>query len=275
MTYTTLMVHLDVGHPNSEVLQVAGDLAESFHANVMGIAVCQPMQIYDGCGYASGDLVDQSCKDIENQIKEVETEFRNALEPRVANLKWQSAVMFTSLSDFIAREARRADLVVTGAVPSAWLTPAQGVNVGDLILQLGRPVLIVPTTAKPLKLGRVVVGWKDTRETRRAISDALPLLKKAAHVSLVEIAASDDLAAARTRLTEVAGWLKRHDIDAESLALLSIGDDSTRMNTIAEEQDADLIVAGAYGHSRLRESVLGGVTRELLRHSHLCSLLSH
>jgi nucleotide-binding universal stress UspA family protein len=147
---------------------------------------------------------------------------------------------------------------------------------GDLVMQVGRPILIVPAAADKLKLERVVVFWKETREARRAAFDALPLLKKAVNVVVAEIAAEEDLAAVRTHLEEVVGWLKRHGVVAEVLALPSTGDDATGLNAIAEEQGADIIVAGAYGHGRLREWAFGGVTSDLLlRPQDRCSLVSH
>jgi nucleotide-binding universal stress UspA family protein len=142
-------------------------------------------------------------------------------------------------------------------------------------MQVGRPVLIVPAPIDKLKLERVVIGWKDTRETRRAVFDALPLLKKVAHVTVVEITAEQDLVAARIRLEDVVDWLKRHGIGAKSLVSLSSGDDTTQLNAVAREQGADVIVAGAYGHSRLREWMFGGVTHDLLLRAARCALLSH
>jgi len=94
-------------------------------------------------------------------------------------------------------------------------------------------------------------------------------------VTVVEIAAEEDLAAARTHLEDVVAWLKRHGIVAKSLAWPSKGDDASRLNAIAQELRADLIVAVAYGHSRLREWVLGGVTRDLLLCADRCSLVAH
>ena len=126
-----------------------------------------------------------------------------------------------------------------------------------------------------LRLEQVVVAWKDTREARRAAFDALPLLKKAAHVTVVEIAAEAELAMARVRVEDVVGWLKRHGVVAEALTLPSLYEDAGRLNAIAEQRGADVIVAGAYGHSRLREFVLGGVTRDLLLRADRCSLVSH
>jgi nucleotide-binding universal stress UspA family protein len=149
------------------------------------------------------------------------------------------------------------------------------VNVGDRVMQVGRPVLVVPDAADELNLKQVVIGWKDTRETQRAVFDALPLLKKAAHVAVVEICADDEMAAARKRVEDVAGWLKWHGVVAEPHASPSTGDDASLLNAIAQEQGADIVVAGAYGHSRLREWVLGGVTRDLLLRGQNFSLLSH
>ena len=78
-----------------------------------------------------------------------------------------------------------------------------------------------------------------------------------------------------SHVEDVVGWLERHGVVAETLACRSIGEDATRLNDIAQEQNADLIVAGAYGHSRLREWVLGGVTCDLLLRADRCSLVSH
>ncbi len=276
MTYATLMVHLELGHPNAGLLQIAGDLAERFDAGVIGIAACQPMQMVYGDGYVSGSFVEQDREEIDKEMRAAEAEFRGALQPRVETLRWRSAVTFGPLSDYLALEARSADLVITCVDRNNSLFDgSRHVDMGDLVMQLGRPVLIVPTTVDKLALERVVVAWKDTRETRRAVFDALPFLKKAAHVTVVEIAAEDDLAAACMHLEEVAGWLKRHGITASSVASPSTGDDPTRLNAIAREQGAELIVAGAYGHSRLREWVLGGVTRDLLLNAECCSLVSH
>jgi nucleotide-binding universal stress UspA family protein len=275
MTYATLMVHLELGRSNTGLLQITGDLAERFHAGVIGIVACQPMQYVYGETYISGDLVDQDRMEIEKEIKKAEAEFRSALQTRATTLGWRSTVMFSVLSDDIAREARSADLVITNVTSGSLLDASRRVNTADLVMKAGRPVLVVPAAADKLNLERVVVAWKDTRETRRAILDALPLLKKAAHVVVVEIAADEELADARRHLEDVILWLKRHGIVAEPLVSSSTGNDATLLNAITREQDADVIVAGAYGHSRMREWALGGVTRDLLLCATRCSFVSH
>ena len=275
MSYSVLMVHLELGHPNAGLLRIAGDLAERFHAGVIGIAACQPMNLAYGEGYVSGELLEQDREEIEREISQAEGEFRSALHKRAAALEWRSLVMFAPLSDYLAREARSADLIITCVTSGSLLNASRSLNTGDLVMRVGRPVFIVPAAAEKLKLERVVVGWKETREARRAICDALPLLKEANQVAVVEIAAEAELAAARAHLEDVTGWLKRHGVVAKSLAVPSTGDDATRLDAIAKEQGADVIVAGAYGHSRLREWVLGGVTRDLLLQADRCSLVSH
>jgi nucleotide-binding universal stress UspA family protein len=275
MTYATLMVHLELGRSNTGLLQITGDFAERFHAGVIGIVACQPMQCVYGETYISGDLVDQDRMEIEKEIKKAEAEFRSALQTRATTLDWRSTVMFSVLSDDIAREARSADLVITNVTSGSLLDASRRVNTADLVMKAGRPVLVVPVAADKLNLERILVAWKDTRETRRAILDALPLLKKAAHVVVVEIAAEEELADARTHLEDVVLWLKRHGIAAESLVASSTGNDATLLNTIAQKQEAEIIVAGAYGHSRMREWALGGVTRDLLLCATQCSFVSH
>jgi nucleotide-binding universal stress UspA family protein len=275
VTYATLMVHLELGHSNAGLLQVAGDLAERFQAGAIGIAACQPMQIVYGDGYVYGDVIEQDRKEIEKKIKEAKAEFQTALQSRVRTHEWRSAVTFAPLSDYLARNARSADIVITSVACGDLLDASRRLNTGDLVMQVGRPVLIVPRSADKPKLERVVVAWKDTREARRAAVDALPLLKSAAHVAVVEIAAEEELAAARMHLEGVVVWLKRHGVVAVPLASVSTGHDATRLNAIAHEQGADVIVAGAYGHNRVREWALGGVTRDLLLRGDRCSLVSH
>jgi nucleotide-binding universal stress UspA family protein len=275
MTYATLLVHLECGQANAGLLQVAGDLAQTLEAAVIGVAACRPIQLAYDDGYVSGELIEEDRKAIERELKQAEAEFRGALEGRSAKLEWRSKVMYAPLSDYLIHEARCADLIVTGVGTASMLTAARRADTGDLVMQAGRPVLVVPAAARGLQLRRVVLAWKDTREARRAASDALPLLERAAQVTIVEVAAADELEAVRARLADVAGWLRRHGVAAEPLATLATGDDKLQLATIAREQRADVLVAGAYGHSRLREWVLGGVTRELLLRSDHCSLLSH
>ena len=269
------MVHLELGHSNTAVLQVAGELAARFKARVIGIATCHPMQMAYGDGYVSGDIIEQQSEEIAKEIKDAEAEFRAGLGTRAVPLGWRSNIITGSLPDYIAREARCADLVITAIASGGFLDSSRAMDAGDLVMQAGRPVLIVPAAPARLPLQRIMVGWKDTREARRALHDALPLLKQAAHVAVVEIAPEEEMAEARTHLAEVVAWLKLHGVAAQPLASAATGDDAAQLSALAREQGADAVVAGAYGHSRLREWALGGVTRKLLLSTERCCLVSH
>jgi len=269
------MVHLEPGHSNAGLLKIVGDLAKRFDARVIGIVACRAMQYLYGDGYIPAELFDQDRGQLEKKIKEAEAEFRSLLQVGVKALEWRSKIMFTPLSEYIRCEVRSADLVITGVGSGEISDASRVVNIGDLVMQVGRPVLIVPAAADQLKLEQVIVAWKDTRETQRAAFEALPMLKAAVHVTVVEISADEEMTAARTHVEDVVGWLKWHGVVAESHASSSIGDDASLLNAIAREQGASVIVAGAYGHSRMREWVLGGVTRDLLLRGEYFALLSH
>lgn len=275
MTYPTLMVHLELGKSNAGLLNIAGDLAGRFRAGVIGVAACQPMQIPYGDVYYSGDLIEQDRRTDDKDAAEAEAEFRALLGPRVTDLHWRSAITMEPLCDYFAREARAADLILTAMDRRSLDGDSRRTNIGDLVMRAGRPVLIVPGDGEQLKLDRVFVAWKETREARRAILDALPLLRIASHVTLVEVAQEDDLAAARAHLADVAGWLAKHGIQADPLAVATRGTDVAMLAKLADDQGADIIVAGAYGHSRLREWVLGGVTHDLLLGTPRFAFLSH
>ena len=275
MNYSTLMVHLQLGASNTGVLQIAADLAGRLKAGVIGIAACQPMLMFYGDGFVSGDVYDQDRKVLDAEMKHAEAEFRASLEHCGGPVEWRSTVVFASPSDYIAREARSADLVITGTASGDIFDSSRSVNTGDLVMQSGRPVLVVPPAVGGLTLDRVVVGWNDTRECRRAVYDALPLLRLATQVVIVEINVADQIEAARARVDDVVAWLGKHGVAAEGRASLSSGDDASALAAVAQELGAGVVVAGAYGHSRLREWALGGVTRNLLRGTGVCSLLSH
>ena len=180
-----------------------------------------------------------------------------------------------ALRDFQPGKARSADLVIKSTVPGDQLDMTRAVDIGDLLMRLGRPLLLVPPGLSSPRLDRMLVAWKDTREARRALVDAMPLLRLAREVQVVEVVAQQDLARAHERVGDIVTWLGRHGIQATASASAGGGDHGAVLSAIATQWGADLIVAGAYGHSRLREWVLGGVTRELLLKSDRCALLSH
>lgn len=270
MTYPTLMVHLELGRSNDGLLRITGDLAERFHSRVVGIATGQPIVYAAGDGYVVGDMIEQDIADVREKIRSVEAEFHHAFRGRNTALEWRSHLGYGPLVDYLALEARCADLILT-------CVPGQGgsVDPGALVLQAGRPVMAVPLSKKALKLDKAVICWRDTREARRAVVDAMELLKLAGAVDVVEVTVDDDMPACRARLQDVVAWLAAHGISAMPVATTADANDSAILASILNEREASFVVAGAYGHTRLHEWVLGGVTRDLWMHSEHCSLLSH
>jgi len=278
MTYSSLMVHLDLGVSNEALLQLTADMAERFGAGVIGIAACQPvqLQIMYGNGYMSADGIEQDRALVESQAAEVEDRFRTVMR-RAPKLQWRSTISYMELTNWVADQARGADLLLMASRPD---DPRSGsmkrLDIDDLVMRIGRPLIVVPPSVAALDLEHVVIGWKDTRETRRAVLDALPLLRSAGQVTVVEIVEdAEEMALARLHLAEVVAWLERHGVAAEAIAEPLSGGAAAQLEAAAAVKHAGLLVIGAYGHNRLREWVLGGMTRDALRHPARCSFMSH
>jgi nucleotide-binding universal stress UspA family protein len=275
MTYATLMAHLDVGEDNEGLLGITAALAERFNAAVVGVAARRPVQVIAGAGLAAAEVYDFDRHDMAEEFARLEGEFRAAMAGKARELLWRSASVFGSLASYAAREARLADLIVTRPDRGfGVLNSDRRTSIGDLTMSAGRPLFVVPDGALSLNLDHVLVAWKDTREARRAVADAMPLLKAAGHVAVVEIEEQDRLADARGRLEDVVWWLAQHGVAAEAVTAPASGMDAAGLDEIARERKAGLMVAGAYGHNRMREWVFGGVTCDLLLHPSRCTFVS-
>jgi nucleotide-binding universal stress UspA family protein len=273
MTFSTLMVHLELEHPNDARLQITGDLAEKFNAKVIGIAAADPQPPDYAGGSVARGFVEHERIEVKKRMEEAEARFRSAIDGRARDIEWRSAL--ERPNDYVAREARAADLIIAGSSRDGVLFDRlRRIDPSDLVMVAGRPLLLVPPEVEYLKLDKVLVAWKDTREARRAVTDGLPLLRKAKDVTVVEIVEGDaSSGAAQDRVKDVAAWLKGHEILAFPKVMHAMSE-AERIERIWNTE-ADLVVAGAYGHARLREWVFGGVTRNLITRSQRCSFLAH
>jgi nucleotide-binding universal stress UspA family protein len=145
--------------------------------------------------------------------------------------------------------------------------------VGDLLMRSGRPVLAVPAGIGALGERDIVIAWKSTREARRAVSDAMPLITRARNVHIVHVGEGNE--PANDAVEDVRALLARHDVFANAKNLEHDGSAGEMLLAAARRTGADLIVAGGYGHTRLREWILGGVTQSILERSHIPCLMSH
>jgi len=267
MSYVRVMVVQDLDAALDERLRIACALAHKLDSELIGITA---VNLLDSFGYdpiiASESMTDHRER-LEARVRVAEEAFATHVKSWQLTGSWRKSLAH-SPTEFVIAESRSADLIVTGVGQKSRVDPA------DLIMAAGRPVLVVPSEAEELRFKTAIVAWKETRECRRAVADALALLSVYENVHIIELTASDELEQAKSHLGDVTRWLKRHGISATSSALEAVGDTSVQLAERVFIEGADLIVAGAYGHSRMREWVLGGVTRDLLTRIPCCSLLS-
>jgi nucleotide-binding universal stress UspA family protein len=270
MPYANILVSVDLGAAAPDRIRLAAGLARRFEATLTGAAAEQvptPLLVHD--------IYDAARQDEENELK-----IREMLERAGAvfsanveegvRTEWRAAL--AGPVTHLVEEARAADLLVVGRHgPEDEDLRQLGVPPGPVLMEAGRPVLVVPPRVEHLKAARIVVAWKDGPAARRAVSAALPFIKAADQVHVAT--AGDD--ARRQGGEAVAGHLARHGAAVTTHFLRPVDGDATEILRFARAQEADMIVMGAYGHSRLREWVFGGVTRDGLRGTSLCCLMSH
>ncbi len=271
-----LLVHVDNDPACSARVDVAAVLAARHEAHLTGL---HPMGWPRLPGYVEIELpatfLDEQRRQLEGLARQAETRFRETTRRRGIQGEWR--VDTGDIIGITKLHARYADLTIVG----------QGIDLKDaphdlrflpqeLALGVGRPVLVVPRYGTFDTVGeRVLVAWNGSREATRAVHDALPILKLATNVTVLSIDPERDTGE-RMPSADIALHLARHGVAAEGMSTLgldiSVGD---LLLSRAADLGADLIVMGAYGHSRLREIVLGGATRTILQHMTVPVLMSH
>jgi nucleotide-binding universal stress UspA family protein len=269
MTIASLMVELDLESDNGALLRFTADLAGQHAASVIGVAVRQPQQILYGDGYVPIQVLEAEESELEKKLKRARERFESAMHGRTESFAWRFSTVLGPSSDYVVQQARAADIVIVGS------SHRRAALLGGIVIGAGRPVLVVPSDHKGSDLDHVLIAWKDTREARRATLDAMPFIRKARTVEVIEVARHEDRTDAGHRLEDVVIWLRRHGVQAGAHVISASGENADQLSDIATEHHANLVVAGAYGHSRLQEWILGGVTRSLLTAPKCCAFLSH
>ena len=279
MTYATLIVHAEADDDGRARIVLAAELAAQFGALLIGVAArdlvppaTAPMA---GPVVVAALLADQA-ENIRKHLDAAGQQFRAIMGKQNQRSAWRSSI--DNPAKAFAREGRAADLLVVGRLrKGADSRPSWRLDPGEVLMRAGRPVLIVPPGLSRLDATRIVVAWKDSREARRAVADALPLLKRATSVLVLEICDTpSDQANAKSVVDDVADYLSRHGVAATAeTRLLRDAAVSAELLLAAEQHGAGLVVAGGYAHPRLQEWVFGGLTRTLLGHFPKCCLLSH
>jgi len=268
-----MMVHLNIDPSGNTCVSAALDIARHFDVKLIGVAAASLPWSFYGQGVTPSQI-DQLNEIIKRRLADAEGHFRRAAKQHLQKIDWRSAI--APPAAYVPCQARAADLVIVGRNPDGLLPdPFLGhVDPGDLVMQAGRPVLVIPEEVDKINLKSAMVAWKDTREARRAVSDALPLLRKVQEVVVVEgIEEESDRSAAHDRLDDVISWLAAHSIPSVARVFL-FPENEDPMEKLYQ-YGTDFIVAGAYGHAQMREWIFGGFTRHLLKRSPQCVFLSH
>jgi nucleotide-binding universal stress UspA family protein len=274
MGYSALMVYVDAEGASELRVRIAADLAARFDAALIGLSALAMPKPFVAEGVIIEEATEADVAGMRARLAKKGEWFRATVGPKVSDVEWRAVLDFPDSA--LAREARSADLVIAGLAghphdPYRYLDPRA------MLLKLGRPLLVIPEGIAEVRTGHVVVGWKDTREARRAVRDALPLLKLAQRVSVVSVTASEATTAeASICIDDVARYLARHRIAAEARVIRhSEKSYAGDLLQFAEDQQGDLLVVGAYGHSRLGEWAFGGLTRDLLNTGSIPCLMAH
>ena len=271
--YKTILVHADASPESVGRILCAADLADQFDALLLGCGCEAPQPIpMDPFGTADGALIVEMQRLAADHLTQAESAFRKLAVGRA--VAWTS--MLALPDEAIPLAARQADLIVTSHPSNRRVDRLRNEDPGLLTVIAGRPVLITPPNQEHLDARRVLVCWKDSREARRALGDAMPFLQAAQDVLVVEVAQDGDRPNAKLCVDEVAAGLRRHGVNAAAEVVLKDRRDVTALlMSRARAFGADLMVAGAYGRTRLGEWAFGGVTRNLLDQTDRFVLLSH
>jgi nucleotide-binding universal stress UspA family protein len=272
-----IVVNLGVGEKASPAGDYAVSVAAAFDAHLAGIAfLYDPIVPVSGAGYIPAEVIETQERDNEAATKAALARFTAASDRAgVTAEPLTLSASFAGVGEQFGRIARRFDLSIVGqAEPET--SGVEEIIAESALFESGRPVIIVPYIQKaPLKLERVMVCWDGSRAATRAIADAMPLLHRSGRVEVVivtnERGKNDEIEGA-----DMGAHLARHGLNVE-VNRTALGDIDVADVILSHAADAgsDFIVMGGYGHSRLREFVLGGVTRSIMRTMTAPVLMSH
>jgi nucleotide-binding universal stress UspA family protein len=275
-TYRSVLVPFAADPRAEACLRVAVRLALAFEARLTGLFVdpelAMPAPFDDPAAFGGADLAIAQRRHVESRARRAAEVFETVCREEAGiDHVWQRAA--GDPGAVIAELARLHDLVVMGQ------SQAEGVRLAPqvperVVLESGRPTLMIPYAGVFERVGgRILVAWNGTREAARAVADTLPLLVRAEQVVVLEIDLAEDRAAPGSALV---AHLRRHGAKAEARHTVSAGIalGEILLSAVADA-GSDLLVMGAYGHSRVRELALGGVTRTVLEEMTIPVVMSY
>lgn len=271
MTFAAIMVGVEFDPASKARIRLAAELAARFAALLIGVAGW-PLLKHGHASLPEAEFPTIGSESPTKELKNLGERFRNIAGDITDRIEWRASMGFPR--EVIAAEARAADLLVIGQgmLPG---DVAHTYDPGTIILSAGRPVLVIPADMDRLDCSKVLIAWKDTREARRAVHDALPFLQQAKEVAIA-VVHTKNAETSDAQIADVVQYLARHKVSVtQQIANVSNEAEGNVLLALAEQHRADLIVAGAYGRTRLGEWIFGGVTSDLLRNSRIPCLFSN
>ncbi len=280
MPAKTILVCLNTVERAGELLRVSCNLAERQEAHLIGLYVIPGIQYYSVPSGMHGavDINESQRNYYDEHAEATHSAFEDAVRKSGVSGEWRLIRSEHHLMSGLAVEhGMQADLIVAGQTPPEGYDSFEPEFAERLIMESGRPVLVVPHTGQFQSVATdVVVGWNKTPQAARAVGDSLALLTSADRTTIACINPEKEFSGDNLPGSELATMLARHGVTVSS-ETTNDGSASTGEVLLRKAGDlgADLVVIGAFGHSRLREYVFGGVTQHCLSNMTVPVLLSH
>ena len=281
MAYKTVLAHLNDRARLSRVLEPAAEIASAFEAHLTGLSITPPAVVVPAGmpGAPETVIVDDHCVAYRAENPQMKAAFEAMARAQNLPAEWCEIEAGTrTVADVALEHAHAADLIVAAQTDPKW--PGSGhLDVADrLVMGSGRPVLVIPNDGAREAMGRkILVAWNARREAARAVFDALPLLQRAGAVKCVWVnPQSEDAIAQDLPAVDICISLARHGVNCEAAETVRpYANVGRTLLDCAKDYGADLLVMGCYGHSRLRELVMGGATDHVLKNMTIPVLMSH
>lgn len=279
MSYKTILVHVDETRRAQERIRIASQIAVAQDAHLIGAAMTGVSRfLFQNAMLAQHDPNLEQHLDL---LRQRATKALEAFEPAARQFgvnSYETRVVDDEAGGGISLAARYSDLVVLGQTDPDEPIPSLPTDFPEyVVLNAARPVLVIPYTGHFDKVGeRVLIAWDASMEATRAVTSAIPLLKTAQHVDvLVFNSSAQPDAHGEQPGADIALYLARHGVKVEVSHQRTVIDIGNSMLSLASDLASDLIVMGAYGHSRFREVLLGGATHTMLHSMTIPVWMSH
>jgi len=279
MPVKTILVYVPSGKNGAATLEPVLGLASKRNAHVIGLHLAPDLPVYgEFPAEVSQEVIERLQKAGDEAAAAAKSAFEEVFKGSAVTYEWRGFIAsYVRGTDLILQQSRAADLIVCGKpneeIPDAWSDFAEVALMGS-----GRPVMIVPpgTGSKPIG-NRAVIAWNDTREAARAVFDSLDLIAGAESVRVLTfIGDEEERATAEVNGAQLIAMLGRHGIQAKfEVSAVSRGLTGEAICAKLSDNGCDLLIMGGYSHSRLREMIFGGVSRDILRDTRVPTLVSH